>query len=159
MLCGRMVWARGRQQDREQEEQEDRDMSFAEQLLLSSSAAAPAADGPDDAAPGPGSGAAGLLVQAQHARQEAAAKDVHAQVDYLDVLGNLTDAESMDLAMVQLYRAHRARMRAQASTRKKQEFEQRGQQRRWRAMRLVSSLLPAPRSPCPCGGAERRTDV
>jgi hypothetical protein len=68
--------------------------------------------------------------------EERGEKGGEGQVDYLDVLENLTaDAESMDLAMVDLHRAHRARMRAQASERKKEELEQRLRLRRWRAMR------------------------
>ena len=68
--------------------------------------------------------------------EERGEKGGEGQVDYLDVLGNLTtDAESMDLAIVELHRAHRARMSAHASERKREELGQRLRLRRWRTMK------------------------
>lgn len=72
---------------------------------------------------------------------EMPANDV---LDYLDLVCNATDAESVDLAMVRFYRQHRSRMNHEAGKRRKELRSRRARLRQWQRMRWAIRRCVAP---------------
>lgn len=100
-------------------------------------------------------GEGGAAAEAAAVMVEASSQEAF---DYIDSLCHATDAETVDLAMVRLYRAHRARMRAEKSQRDRQARARRRHLRQWERMRCLGFRSPR-RCVCVRHGRHCRLDL